>query len=253
MSNKKTAKHPKKKVEITFTETDHKYMDSLGFTYKSGTAFVGDLFPKFDAKTIAEKMAAKGGDSAKDLQAKWQASGLAACKFGTRCHEMAEAVFNSLPAPHAPDSEEERKAFNAMQSKASEIKAATKVCGAEIIIFDPDLYISGTVDLLCKNAKGEYIILDWKTNKALSDNNKYGSTALSPFGYIHDCHIERYSFQLSLYEFILRRNNYLPAGAIVKRGLLWYNRATGKVEPVQVTDRGAEVREAIINNLIPPF
>ena len=40
-------------------------MDSLGFTYKSGTAFVGDLFPKFDAKTIAEKMAAKGGDSAK--------------------------------------------------------------------------------------------------------------------------------------------------------------------------------------------
>lgn len=249
-----TVRHPRKSTTITFTEEDHSYIDSEGMHYKSVTTFIHDLFPVFDSAKVAERIAKRDGVSADDLIQKWNLNRDTACRFGTRCHETAEAVFNSQPPPHQPESDKERKAFRAFWDRATKINRALHVCGCEILVFDPDLRIAGTVDLLCYDRNQKlYMLLDWKTNKEIATQNNYGETALPPMEYIQHCNMEHYSLQLAIYELLLRRNGYIPADCKVTRSLLWMDFAKDSVELLPCRDRLREAYNIVINDLIPPF
>lgn len=249
-----TVRHPKKATTITFTEADHSYVDSDGFVYKSVTSFVKDLFPVFNAQKASELVAKKQGVSQAEILATWDANRDAACRYGTRCHETAEAVFKATPPPHKPESEKERNAFRAIWDRASKIKAALHVCGSEILLFDPDLRIAGTVDLLCfDKAKNTYMLLDWKTNKSIDRSNGFKEKALPPLQHVENCNFEHYSAQLAIYELLMRRNGYIPADAKISASLLWLNESTGSVELIQCSNRAFEVFSAIIKDVLPPF
>ena len=90
MPNSTKAKHPSGKVEITFTEDDHSYVDDFGIDYTSGTTLVKSAFEEFDAKKAAAIKSAKTGIPADQYIAEWKAAGERAAMEGTRAHENCE-------------------------------------------------------------------------------------------------------------------------------------------------------------------
>lgn len=252
MPSNKTTKHPQKSISLTFYEEGHSYADDRGHTYQSATTFISFLFPEFETKMIAERIAKRDGISTDSLLAKWDKKRDEACRFGTRCHEIAEAVFNSEKMPHKPENGKERSAFSAFWKMADFIKKKYKVCGAEIIVFDPQMMIAGTVDLLVwDQSKNAFRLLDWKTNAKLEKENKFGQRAKPPLEKIHDCNVERYAMQLALYEILLKRNGYIDNAANVLPNLLWLN--GDKVEVINIPDRKAEVLRALLEEAFLPF
>ena len=146
------------------------------------------------------------------------------CRYGTRCHEIAESVLQGLELPHSPESEKEKAAFASIWDYCSKTilpNAETLEC--EKMVFAHSWGIAGTVDLLLQRPNGDFWILDWKTNKRIRREGFQGRTAKVPVEHLPDCEMTKYSLQLNLYERILRREDYLPQGAKVDRGLLYVN------------------------------
>ena len=70
------------------------------------------------------------------------------------------------------------------------------ILDVEKIVFSPWLPhpIAGTIDLLARSRKdGSILILDWKTNKSIDMENKWGKFGLDPIKHIPDLNYWHYS------------------------------------------------------------
>ena len=90
-------------------------------------------------------------------------------------------------------------------------------------MYSEELDICGTCDVLLYNTiTGKYILLDYKTNKALFTS--FGFLKFSPES-IPDSNFNKYALQLSLYQIMLEE-----AGLDVEdRWILWTKRDTQKL------------------------
>ena len=240
MSNK-TAKHPTG-IEITFSANDHRYTDDRGFTYDSVTRVVSDLFPPFDATGISERKAAREGVNAESLREEWKAKGDAACVFGTRVHETAEDSLLSRAPRHKPNNPRERAAFKLAWDAGQMILSRSASVHPEAIIFDPESLTAGTVDLLATRRDSTGLVLgDWKTCVHIDSENKYGGRALAPFEHLHDCHLVRYGLQLGIYEYILRKCQYVRADESIVKTLAHIAHGADEISWLELPDLRSEV------------
>ncbi|MFA5365786.1 MAG: hypothetical protein WC325_11455, partial [Candidatus Bathyarchaeia archaeon] len=83
----KQAEHPSGEV-ITFTDADHKYIDTQGVVYTSVTGFIHNHFPEFDTEGIAKKYAAKRNLNVEDVKKDWEDKKNKGSEYGTRVHEF---------------------------------------------------------------------------------------------------------------------------------------------------------------------
>jgi len=74
----------------------------------------------------------------------------------------------------------------------------------EMMIFDEDIRICGSVDMLFQNENGTYSIYDWKFSKEIQTHS-YGKKGLYPLEHLNDCNTVHYTLQLNLYRVILER------------------------------------------------
>jgi ATP-dependent exoDNAse (exonuclease V) beta subunit len=74
----------------------------------------------------------------------------------------------------------------------------------EWIIYDEDLKIAGTIDMLFKIKEKRVAIFDWKCSKEIKFKNS--ERAKFPLAHIDDCNFSHYSLQLNLYKFLLEKN-----------------------------------------------
>jgi len=216
---KKTASHPKLEGwTITFDSADHSYRDGEGRTYISGTGFVKQFFPKFDAQAAASRVAQRENRLEMDVLREWDAKREASSVYGTRVHEYAEAMVNGT-ATGIPASVRENTARKAVGAALTMLREHYDIIGAERIVFDPLHLIAGTVDLIARRkATGALAILDWKTCEEITD--KSYAMALPPIQYIPDSKRVHYGLQLSLYGFIHVDTGYVPAGTPVETALI---------------------------------
>lgn len=202
-------------VEIVFTEEDHKYRSRVGgdrIEYTSITRFVGNCFPPFDPTgSIAERCASREGISVAEIQERWRLNAKESCDFGTKVHSICEDVLLGREIRERnPVSEKETKTFRVAENVARTFRQKVDVLGVEKIVFDERLGLAGTVDFLARSRKnGKYLILDWKTNKEIETENKYGKFGLPPLGDIPDCNFWHYALQLSAYQFMLKFGGYV--------------------------------------------
>lgn len=179
-----------KGYSIEFFEESHKYLTILNgkeVKYTSGTAFSSPFFPQFDPTgEITRKCAKKEGLTVEELKAKWSAKGTESCRLGTRTHEIIEDVFNNrFPFRNKAEDEDEKKRFSNAVSIARKIKDKVDILGIEMIVFDIDLALAGTIDFFGQSKKdGTYIIIDHKTNADLQLENKYNSFAFDPISHV---------------------------------------------------------------------
>lgn len=103
----------------------------------------------------------------------------------------------------------------------------------ELVVYDPELKISGMVDLLVYNVTaGEYQIWDHKTNKAFSfDNDK--QYLKEPLNTLQDCDLNIYSLQLNLYKRIIERNTNIKLGDSY---LIWFSHNNKNFKVIKTKD-----------------
>jgi len=248
MPGSSKAKHPSG-VEIEFFEDTHKYLSTIAgkeIEYISGTTFLGKFFKPFDADgSIARRCAARDGLTVEEVKSKWAKAGKDACTLGTKIHECCEDVELGRPIRNTPNNERERRMIENATAMAKKFYDSLDIIGVEKIVFSPSLKIAGTIDLLARSRKdGTYIIGDWKTNKSIELEDKWGNFALRPIEHIQDCSGTHYGLQLSLYEYLLRREKYVPREAKFKRILGHVTEE--KTEIIPLPDYSIEIRDMMI-------
>lgn len=226
--------------DIYFEEGPHTYTDSVGTQYTSVTTFCGQFQKEKDWNLIAEKSAfnrAKAAIAAanpklkKDqvielakieskklapsLRKEWSKSGDYAKILGTEVHAVMEYLWQNKDYegnkdkmalyPGMIEDFEYRKGkckeiFNSLKKMYVPVKN-------EYIVYDRDWKLCGTIDFLAWNKiKKCYAILDWKTSKEFTRENKYGETLKEPFSVYPACNCTEYSIQLSTYKAILEKH-----------------------------------------------
>lgn len=245
-----TAKHPSGHT-ITFTEEDHSYksiIDGRELTYTSGTTFIHKFFPEFDPTgEILRRKALKDGKTPEALKAEWDANRDASCVFGTRCHEICEDTLLNRKKRNEPASEKERLTFAQAEKIANKFRLSLDILAVEKIVFSPFLPnpIAGTIDLLAKSRKdGSILILDWKTNKSIDQENKYGKFAFEPIAHIPDLNYWHYGLQLSLYQYLLTIGKYVPKDSKFKRAIIHLTESGYEI--IQLPDLTSEIKDMII-------
>lgn len=237
------ANHPKG-LGITFTESDHSYIDEYGVEYTSGTTLVHHGFEKFDAKAAAERKSAKTGVPAEEYLREWDAVREAASGNGTRMHENCEyQILGHYDRMHQPKDESERQEFRAAWNEVEKIRSGGfRKLEPEKIIFSPRFRVAGSIDLLCTRGAGQYLILDWKRVKEIRYEGFRGKKGTHNVATCHlpDCNFIHYSLQLSIYEQILKTEGYIEPDATVGKWLNVYNRKTGCIEHIQCRELARE-------------
>lgn len=254
MPGSSKAKHPSG-VEIEFFEDSHKYVSTIRgqeISYISGTQFIHKFFKPFDADgEIARRCAAKEGCTVEEIKAKWAKAGKDASTLGTRVHECCEDIElgkSEKELRNSPSSPKEERMFANAIKMAKRFYNGFDILGVEKIVFSPTLRVAGTIDLFARSKKtGNYIIGDHKTNKSIDIEDKWNTFALPPISHLHDTNFTTYSCQLNLYEYLLKREGYVPKDAKFN---LFLNHITEEdAKLIEVPDMQSEIKDMFISYL----
>ena len=238
MPNSAQAAHPSRRLNITFTESDHTYLDDNAIEYISATTLVHNAFPPFDARAAATAKSRRTGVPAENYIAEWDAMRDAAAEAGTRTHENCERqILGRFHEMHQPKSEEERIRFRAAWYAVEELQKVYRKIEPEKLVFSPRFHVAGSIDMLCQHDAMRYEIGDWKFVKAINYSaygNRTGThlaTATLP-----DCNFYHYALQLAIYRMILLVEGYLPPGADVRTFLMRYDMEARRFERIDLPD-----------------
>jgi ATP-dependent exoDNAse (exonuclease V) beta subunit len=235
-----------KGIEITFEEETHKYssiIDGKEILYTSGTTFVHNFFPKFDPTgEITKRCALREGLTVEAIKAKWKEKANKSAKFGTKIHETMEDVLRGDMLRNKPNDDKEKNTMSSAIKLAKKILSRAEIIGIEKIVFDSDIKIAGTIDLLIRAKKdGKIWILDHKTNERIDTFNKWNSFALKPIENIPNTNYFQYTLQLNLYENILKRVGYVDDGEIIDKALFHITESGNKTYPVTSAQKEIEL------------
>ena len=76
----------------------------------------------------------------------------------------------------------------------------------EWMIFDEELKLAGSIDMVYENPDGTLTIYDWKRSKDITKVNGWKKCAINPLiGYMPDSNFWHYALQLNTYKAILER------------------------------------------------
>lgn len=217
---------------IKFYNRGHKYeiLNDKNSKYMSVTTWNHKHFPKFDADAVIEnifKSKSWGpehkywGLSAEQIKQTWKTSGDTAATTGTSLHERIEHFMNSDCFVDDEYTQNELYELYLEQNNdtyANEQKEWSyfiqfvkdhpelKPYRTEWMIFDEDLKIAGSVDMVYENPDGTLSIYDWKRTKEITKYSGWNKYAINPLiSHLHDTNFWHYALQLNTYKAILER------------------------------------------------
>ena len=251
---------------IVFEEKNHKYYTRIPslrddkaeveVVYTSVTSLIKKYCPPFDPDgAIAARVAERDGKTVDEVRAAWKAKADASCELGTRVHEVCEDVLRNHAIRNRPRDEFERKHMQHAYEIATSVMEFAKPIGIEKIVFDLDLAVAGTIDLLVQMPDGGFKIIDWKTNAKIERENPYNKFMTGPLAHLADNDFNHYAMQLSVYQAILTRRGYIPANALVTRDI--FHIKEDGVEHLFMPFLGAEayaiLLDHVVTNIKAPF
>ena len=185
-------------VSINFDEKNHKYTDNLGREYISVTQLIHENKPEFKADVMAERVSRSEGSKyyqmpVRDILNKWENS----APIGIALHHEIERYINEKVIT-------EDKIFKPCVEQFAKLKFNGKLI-SEKLVFDEDLLIAGTVDIL--EDTDPLYLYDIKTSTSDRQNE------MSPFK------IKDYTLQLNLYKMLVEKRFQRPCQII---GILWF-------------------------------
>jgi len=217
----------KRDQQIKFYPRFHKYeiLTDPKTKYTSVTTWNKGHFPQFDADAvIANIFNSKGwgphhkywGQTAEQIKASWKTNSDAVSGAGTSLHERIEKFMNNeelenytqlelynahqrhsvLPDKEAP----EWNYFMQFVKDHPDLKPHR----TEWMVFNEDVKIAGSIDMVYKNPDGTLSIYDWKRSKEITKTTGWHKYALNPIiGHLPDTNFWHYALQLNTYKYIL--------------------------------------------------
>ena len=195
---------------ITFDEGPHIYTIDGDSDYTSVTSWNHSHFPKFNADLIIEKMMSSPrwpqspyyGMTPDEIKKKWKDDGRAASEAGTKMHLNIENFYNGL------DVDEEDSSLEWIYFKQFEDKIGSNLdpYRTEWMVWDKELRLAGSVDMLFENPDGTLQIYDWKRSKEIKKENRWDSALVDCISHLPDANFWHYSLQLNTYKYIIEKN-----------------------------------------------
>ena len=220
-------------LKVCFESKGHVYRvfdgdQQLKYKPISVTTLIHKYQKPFDLEGMSALCAKKEGVTQQEIKDRWAKINKTACRHGTRMHSVAERIFNDEFVDDSTFTPEQQVVFKQIEAVVKKMKERPYDYESEKIIFDPAIDVAGTVDLIGRNRDtGEYILIDWKTNKRIRMDNEYGETFLSPIDELPDCEFNLYGLQLALYERILKEGGYVDKAAKFRKFICHFHAETG--------------------------
>lgn len=198
-------------LHIEFEEESHKYtiLCDPNSKYTSVTTYVHEQFEKFDADMIIGRMMSSPywnnnkyfGKTPFEIKKLWEDNRDQAAEAGTKMHYDIECHYNDIVVQN--DSIE-YKYFNDFLEKHKHFTAFR----TEWVIFDTELKLAGSVDMVFYNEKdNSYYIYDWKRCREIKKSNGYNKYSINPIlNELPDTNYWHYTLQLNIYKALLEKN-----------------------------------------------
>jgi hypothetical protein len=214
---------------IQFFEEGHKYVVLFepNIRYTSVTTWNHSHFPHFDADAvISNMMKGRGwkeghkywGLTAEQIKAMWASNASAVSGAGTDLHFEIEC-FNNEPRLECDYTNKELYAlYMSNHGETHESRPLEwqyfinfvkdfpnlKPFRTEWVIYNEDVKISGSIDMIYENQDGTLSIYDWKRAKNITRVNNFNRFALPPqICHLPDSNFWHYALQLNTYKTII--------------------------------------------------
>ena len=209
---------------MRFLKETHQYFNE-NIEYKPVSTWISQFKKPFPAKIIANKIA-KGDMTIKNnLLGKWDLKRDMMANFGNSGHRSVEYF---IKYDEMPDQKNLEKIVIAFEETHKNDKMYS-----ELIAYDKERKIAGTIDVLVAYGNKEVKIRDLKFNGDIHKKGK--GRMLAPFNDLVDSKINNYRLQLSMYGHLCE-----CMGLKVKAlEVLWWNGVEFDVlplEPIDLTD-----------------
>jgi ATP-dependent exoDNAse (exonuclease V) beta subunit len=221
--------HPRDNF-IKFYNKGHKYEISCDkdSKYTSVTTWNHKHFPKFDADAVIAnifKSKTWGPDhkywglTAEQIKDSWKSNGEAVSGAGTNLHERIECFMNDKRFQFVYTNKELYEIYKCDYKDKIDEQIEwdyflnfvrdfpdLKPFRTEWMIFDEDLKLAGSIDMVYENKDGTLSIYDWKRCKEITKVNNWNKFALNPLiSHLPDTNFWHYTLQLNTYKAILER------------------------------------------------
>jgi ATP-dependent exoDNAse (exonuclease V) beta subunit len=213
-------------ANIRFFEEGHKYtiLSDPESTYTSVTTWNHQHFPKFDADAIIQIMM-KGKNwnpsnkywnmTPEQIKAQWNANSAEVSQAGTDMHYQIECFMNNgelspgythqdlLVANDFNDNTTlEWSYFLEFVKNNPELKPYR----TEWLVYDEEIKIAGSIDMVYENPDGTLLIYDWKRSKEITKSNNWNKSAITEcIQHLPDTNYWHYTLQLNTYKTILEK------------------------------------------------
>jgi len=202
--------HPRDRA-ITFDAGPHVYTvhGDTGFT--SVTTWLHSHFAPFDAEKISSRIVERGappgskyhGMTKEEIMTSWERNGREASEAGTALHENIERFYNGVRVDAEAMEEPDYALFEKFQKANPDLVPHR----TEWMIWDAELRLAGSIDMLFENDDGSLSVYDWKRCKDIrktSFGGKCSTTAC--IEHIPDSNYWHYALQLNVYATLLEKN-----------------------------------------------
>ncbi len=196
---------------ITFYEPTHTYtIDGSSKGIISGTGFLHQFFPHFEADKAIENMMKKPdwpaspyyGMTPAEIKEFWSNKGRDASTKGTAMHLGIEQFMNGAYDVILPEVKA-TKEFQFFMNFWKDHGADLEPYRAEWSVFSEEHMLCGQIDMLFRRkSDGAFLIYDWKRSREIKTSNQWRN-GFAPVNHLEDCNYWHYSLQLNLYRWIL--------------------------------------------------
>ena len=209
----KTKNEHTRDKHITFIDEGHKYFIKKEEYNLSVTGFVHSFFPKFKADEIIGKMMMSRnwqsskyfGMEVEEIKQAWEDNANQAAELGTALHKSIEEFYNNTPTPMDTV---EYKYFEEFEIDHNTLKPFR----TEWEIYDEELKLAGSIDMVFEDKEGNYHLYDWKRSKQIKENNQY-EEGYFPLSHLPNANYWQYSLQLNIYKQI-GIDGHIPIGKL---------------------------------------
>lgn len=185
--------------KVCFNPDTHTYTLE-GRMLEGVTTFISRYKNPFDTDTIAEAYALKHGLEKDAVINQWKDKGKKSCDDGTAVHQVFETYAMKGVIKTAGICQKEQIAVKFIEDFFLTKRLIPVEC--EGIVYNEKL--ASQIDLIAKNSRNDYFILDWKTNEKIDRCSFRDKRMLPPFNEYPDCSFYHYSLQTCIYKHLCK-------------------------------------------------
>ena len=189
---------------IKFDEGPHIYHIDGDSNFTSVTTWNHSHFEKFNADAIIKNMM-KGknwkkskyyGMTAEQIKSQWSENGKNASEAGTKMHYDIECFYNNMKVKNPSVEYDYFLRFHKQHINLEPYRT-------EWMIYNKELKLAGSIDMIFKNEDGSLSIYDWKRCKNIKKDNPWQSAKTECIEHLPDTNFWHYSLQLNTYKAML--------------------------------------------------